>query len=83
MEVEIGRIAHYFSHIGVAVADITNGKLNIGDSIHIKGHVTDFVQNVESMQVEHQSIETAKSGESVGLKVNEHVRENDVVYKVS
>ncbi len=83
MEVEIGRIAHYFSHIGVAVVDIANGNLNIGDSIHIKGHVTDFAQNVESMQAEHQSIEIAKAGQSVGLKVNEHVRENDVVYKVS
>ncbi len=83
MEEEIGRVTHYFSHLAVAVVDITNGTLNVGDTIHIKGHTSDFTQKVESMQIEHDSIESAKTGQSIGLRVKEHVREHDVVYKVS
>lgn len=83
MEEEIGRITHYFSRIGVGVVEITSGELKIGDTIHIKGHTTDFYQKVESMQVEHQPVSVAKQGDSVGLKVIDHVRENDRVYRVT
>lgn len=82
MEEEIGRITHYFSRIGVGVLEITGGELKVGDTIHIKGHTTDFYQKVESMQVEHQPVNVAKKGDSVGLKVIEHVREHDKVFRV-
>lgn len=82
MEEEIGRITHYFSRIGVGVLEITAGELKVGDTIHIKGHTTDFYQKVESMQVEHQPVNVAKKGDSVGLKVIEHVREHDKVFRV-
>ncbi|MDO8886870.1 hypothetical protein [Candidatus Oleimmundimicrobium sp.] len=83
MEEEVGRVAHYFSHLLVAVVDVTKGILNVGDTIHIKGYTSDFTQKIESMQVEHASIESAKAGQSVGLKVKDPVREHDVIYKVS
>ena len=83
MEVEIGRITHYFSKINVGVIELTKGELKIGDTIHIKGHTTDLFQKVESMQVEHNAVNSAKKGESIGMKVKSHVRENDCVYKVS
>jgi len=34
------------------------------------------------MQVEHEEIEEAEAGQSIGLKVNDNVRQHDVVYKV-
>lgn len=83
MEEEIGRITHYFSRIGVGVLEITAGELRVGDTIHIKGHTTDFYQKVESMQVEHQPVNVAKKGDSVGLKVIEPVREHDKVFRVT
>jgi len=83
MEEEIGRVTHYFTKIGVAAIDIKQGELKIGDTIHIKGHTTDFYQKIDSMQIEHQPVEKAQAGQSVGIKVSEHVRENDIVYKVS
>jgi len=83
MEEEIGRIAHYFSKINVGVVELTKGELKIGDTIHIKGHTTDVFQKVESMEVEHNAVDSAKKGESVGMKVKIHVRENDIVYKVT
>lgn len=82
MEEEIGQISHYFSRIGVGVLEMTAGELRIGDTIHIKGHTTDFYQKVESMQVEHHPINMAKKGDSVGLKVIEPVREHDKVFRV-
>ncbi|MFQ6037699.1 MAG: hypothetical protein ACE5LV_03685, partial [Candidatus Aminicenantales bacterium] len=57
--------------------------VRIGDTIHIKGHTTDFYQKVESMQVEHEPIESAEKGMEVGLKVESPVREGDVVFKVT
>lgn len=80
-EIQIGKVTHYFGHIGVAAVDLT-GELKIGDAIHFKGHTTDFTQQVESMQIEHASVSNAKPGDKVGIKVKEHVREHDVVYKV-
>lgn len=81
-EKEIGKVTHYFTHLGVAVVEITNGTLKIGDNIHIKGHTSDFQQKVESMQIEHETVEIAKAGQSIGLKVKEHAREHDIVYKI-
>jgi hypothetical protein len=78
-----GRITHYFSKIGVGVVELTKGVLKVGDTIHIKGHTTDLFQKVESMQVEHAPVETAKKGESFGLHVESAVREHDTVFKVT
>lgn len=82
-EQEIGRVTHYFGKLGVAAITITEGELRVGESIHIKGHTTDLTMTVESMQVEHDSIELAKPGDEIGLRVSEHVREHDAVYKVT
>ena len=78
---EVGKVTHYFSKIEVAVVDLT-APLSVGDRIAIKGATTDFEQTVESMQIEHKDVKTAKAGDSIGLKVKERVRENDVVYKI-
>ena len=83
MEEEIGRISHYFCKIDVGVVELTNGELRVGDTIHIKGHTTDFCQKIESLQVEHNSVASIKKGESAGLKVKSHVRENDIIFKVT
>lgn len=77
----IGKIAHYFSRLGVAVIDLSD-KLKVGETIRIIGGVTDFTQQVESMEVEHQKVKEAKKGDSVGLKVEQKVREGYKVYKV-
>jgi len=81
MEEEIGRITHYFSKIGVAVIEITAESLKVGETIRIKGHSSDFTQSVESLQLEHLSVPEVKKGVSAGMKVKEHVREGDKVYK--
>ena len=80
-EERIGRISNYYNKLGVATIILEN-KLTVGDTIHIKGHTTDLIQNLESMQIEHKNVEQAKEGDCIGIKIKEHVREHDVVYKV-
>jgi len=82
-EIEIGKVTHYFSKIGVAAIEITNDTLRVGDTIHIKGHTSDFTQKVESMQIDNQPVTEARTGQSVGLRVSEHARQHDAVYKVT
>jgi len=77
---EIGKITHFFSKINVAVIELT-APLNVGETILVKGPTTDLEQVVESMQIEHKNVQKAEAGQSIGLKVNDRVREKDVVYK--
>ncbi len=78
----IGKVTHYFTNIGVAVVEITDNELKVGNKIHVKGATSDFEQGIDSMQIEHENIETAKKGQAIGLKVEQQVREGDEVYKV-
>lgn len=80
-EKSIGKIFSYYANIGVAAIDLV-GDLKVGDTIHIKGNTTDFKQKVDSIQIEHEKVISAKKGDSVGIKVKDRVRPNDMVYKV-
>jgi putative protease len=82
-EQEIGRVSHYFGHINVAAIEITQQTLSVGDTIHIKGHTSDFTQRIDSMQLDGKSVQRASVGQSIGVKVAEHAREHDTVYKVT
>ncbi len=81
-EVELGRVTHYFGKIGVAGIEITQDSLAVGDTIHVKGHTSDFTQKIDSMQIDGQSVGEVTVGQSIGIKVSEHAREHDMVYKV-
>ena len=81
-EQEVGYVSHYFDHLSVAAVEITDGTVEAGDTLHFKGHTTDFQTKVESMQIEHESVSSAKKGDSIGMKVNEKVRIHDKVFKV-
>ena len=76
----IGKTTHYYSHIGVAGIELSD-TLKVGEAIRIVGGETDFTQTVDSMEVEHQKVEAAKVGDSVGLKVQEKVRDGYKVYR--
>lgn len=78
---KVGEITHYFTRIGVGVVDV-NGAIKIGDRIAIKGMTTNFEMTVKSMQIEGEDIEEAKAGDDIGMKVDDRVREGDIVYKL-
>lgn len=79
--IRIGNVTHFYGKISVAVIQLT-GKIQVGDTVHFLGSSTDFNQNVTSLQIEHQSIEEANSGQEVAIKVNRRVRNGDKVFKL-
>jgi putative protease len=82
VEEKIGIVEHFFTNVSVAAIRITDGDLKIGDTIHIVGAHTDFKQKIESMQIDRVPVDSVKSGDDVGIKVIDRVREHDIVYKV-
>ena len=80
-EKQIGKITHYFSRINVGIIELSDS-LKVGDKIHVKGHSEDFEQTIDSMQMEHASVDEANAGDSVGITVSNKVHENDAVYKI-
>jgi len=82
MEEKIGVVEDFFAKISVIAVKLEDD-LIVGDKIHIKGHTTDFIQTVESIRIEHQKVNVAKKGDSVGIKVEQRCRKSDVVYKIA
>ena len=78
----IGVVTHYYSHLSVATLRLESGTLRVGDVIHIRGHTTDFSQRVESLEVNNAPVTEVGPNDDFGLKVVQHAREHDVVYKV-
>jgi putative protease len=78
---QVGEVTHFFSKISVAVAELAD-TLSVGDRILFSGATTNFEQTVVSMQIEHANITTAQGGQSVGMKVEQRVREEDKIYKI-
>ena len=82
-EQRIGVVTHYFSHLSVATMRLEPGTtLQVGDVIHIHGHTTDFTQKVDSLEVDHAPVTEVGPNDDFGLKVIEHAREHDAVFKV-
>jgi len=78
----IGVVTHYYGHLSVAIVKLESGTLRVGDTVHIRGHTSDFSQRVESLQIGHAPVAEVGPQDDFGLKVIEHAREHDVVYKV-
>lgn len=82
-EKKIGEVVKFFSKPSVAAVKITDGELNVGDSIRFSGHTTDFIDEVKSMEVDNKSVPKAVAGDFIGVKVSDRVRQGDEVFKVT
>ncbi len=80
-EKKIGEVTHYFDKIGVAIIKLS-APLRMGDKIRVKGATSDFEQVVDSMQIDHQDVESAESGQELGIKVSDKAREGDDILKI-
>ncbi len=78
---QIGKITHFFDKISVAVVELTD-TLKVGEKILIEGHGNSVEQTVDSMQIEHEKVEQAEAGQSIGMKTAQPVKVNDLVFKV-
>jgi putative protease len=80
-EKEIGKITHYYNHLNVGIIELSDA-LSVGETIHVKGYSEDFSQTVDSIQIEHANVSSAKAGDVIGIKVTGKVHPHDKVYKV-
>lgn len=78
----IGVVTHYYGNLLVAIVKLESATLRVGDTIHIRGHSSDFSQRVESLQVEHAAVNEVGPNDEFGIKVVQHAREHDIVYKL-
>jgi putative protease len=78
---EVGRVSHFFTKISVAVIELS-AAVSVGDRLLIRGPTTNLEQTIDSMEIEHEKVQKAGAGQSIGLKVKDRVRETDVVYKI-
>jgi putative protease len=80
---KVGKVIHYYDKLMVAIVEL-DGTISVGDKIKfMRGGEDLFEQPVESIQIEHQKVDSANKGDVVGLKTNEIVKEGAEVYKVS
>ena len=79
---QVGIVVKYFVKPSVAAIEVTGAGMKVGDLLKYQGHTTDFTEEVTSMELDNQSIEEAKAGDMIGIKVKERVRENDKIYRV-
>jgi len=82
-ELKIGKITHYFSKVQVAAIELTDGDLTVGDTVHIKGHTSDFTQRIDSMQIDRVDVPSARIGQSIGVRVSQHARVGDEVFRIA
>ena len=80
-EIQIGTVSDFFAKPVVAGIQLT-APLKAGDKVHIKGHTTDNELVISSMQINNVSVQEAKAGEAVGIKLPDRVRKGDTVHKV-
>jgi hypothetical protein len=81
MDVLIGKVTHYYNHLGVAVLDLAE-PVQVGEVVYFRGRTSDFYQKVGSLEIEHHKLQSAGPGE-VAMKVVKPVRTGDKLYKVA
>ena len=81
-EAVIGTVSDFFAKPMVAGIEL-QAPLKVGDTIHIKGHTTDIMVVVESMQVNNVSVTEAKTGDAIGIKISDRARKGDTVFVVT
>jgi putative protease len=83
MEERIGSVIRFFDKSSIAAVKLDFGDLAIGDTIHIKGITTDFKQKIDDLEFDHKPVQKAVRGQFTGIKLSQHAKPFDLVYKVT
>ncbi|MGH0038035.1 MAG: translation elongation factor-like protein [Myxococcota bacterium] len=78
----VGVVEHYYGEPGAAIVSLDTGTIAVGDTLHFRGHTTDFYQRIDRIELDHQSVESANAGQKAGVHVSQRVREHDEVFKL-
>jgi translation elongation factor EF-Tu-like GTPase len=79
----VGSVTHFFKGPSVAVVKVSEGHIDVGDTLHFVGHTTDFTETVRSMEVEHKKVDHAEAGDEIAIQVIERVRQHDRVFRLA
>lgn len=80
MDKPIGKVVHFYDKLGVAIVDLQSGGIKVGQEVKFKKGDSEFTQKVESLQVDHESVDSVKKGDSFGLKVDKPTKPGTEVY---
>ena len=83
MEERVGSVIRFFEKTSIAAVKLDFGDLAIGDIVHIKGSNTDFTQKIDDLEFDHKPVEKAVRGQFTGVKLSQHAKPFDLVYKVT
>lgn len=79
---KVGIVTHFYDKISVAVLSLTEN-LKVGDKIKfVRGGEDQFEQTVNSMQLEHETVDEATPGQEVAIQVEQKVRAGAEVFRV-
>lgn len=76
----IGKVIHFYDKLGVAIIDLENGGLKVGDQVKFKRGDDEFSQTIDSIQIEHKEVDSVKKGDSFGVKVNQPTKPGTLVF---
>ena len=82
MDKPIGKVVHYYDKLGVAIIDLDKGGLKVGMEVKFKKGDEEFTQKIESLQTEHESVDSVKKGDSFGVKVDKPTKVGTQVFLV-
>jgi len=78
----VGVVEHFYDRISVAVINLTD-TIKVGDTVHFLGHGVDFQQEVTSLQIEHEVVQSAGQGQQVAIKVSKPVKRETAIFKIT
>jgi U32 family peptidase len=80
-KIYVGFVKNFYQKVDAAEIKLESSELTVGDNMMIQGPTTGvYEQKVESMQINKETVESAKKGKSVAVKVKRIVRPNDKVF---
>jgi putative protease len=80
--VEVGVVLHYYPRPGAGVVALSR-PIHRGDTIHVRGQTTDFVQTVEELALDGASVAEGAPPQQVGVRLAQRARAGDRVFRVS
>jgi hypothetical protein len=83
MEERLGSVIRFFDKTSIAVVKLDFGDLAVGDTIHVKGIKTDFIQKIDDLEFDHHAVQSASRGQFIGIKLSQPAKPFDLVYKVT
>ena len=80
--IEVGVVLHYYPRAAAGVVALTR-PIHRGDTIHVRGQTTDFVQAVQELALEGAPVSEGLPPQQVGVRLAQRARAGDRVYRVS